>query len=128
MNSVRGFVRPLLLALPIVFLAGILQAQVRDFGEMATSLSVQGSKVTLLFSTVAFLFGVVMVMTGIMKFKQAGQNPNDPSSKPHVAFAFIFVGAAMVALPALLMTGVVTIFGSNAALTGSEAGRGVIPF
>lgn len=95
---------------------------------MANSLSAQGSSVTLLISTIAFVLGVVMAMTGILKFRQNAQNPNDPSSRPLVAFSFIFAGSAMIALPALLMTGVVTIFGTGAALTGSESGFNVIPF
>lgn len=128
MRFVRGIIRPALLASPAILIGGALHAQVRDFGQMANSLSAQGSSVTLLISTIAFVLGVVMAMTGILKFRQNAQNPNDPSSRPLVAFSFIFAGSAMIALPALLMTGVVTIFGTGAALTGSESGFNVIPF
>lgn len=105
-----------------------LAQHVRDFGDIADSVRMQTSLVSILLTVIAFVLGVGLAVTGLMKFRQHTQNPNDPSAKPGVAFAFVFAGAAMVALPALISSGVVTVFGSGAGITDAYGGGNVVPF
>ncbi len=116
-------------ALALSILADEALAQhVRDFGDIADSVRMQTSLVTVLVTIVAFVIGVGLAMAGLMKFRQHTQNPNDPSAKPGVAFTFILAGAAMVALPALISSGVITVFGTGAAVTDAFGGGNVVPF
>lgn len=118
-------------ALLLQALPGEVVAQapaIRDFGDMADSIRVQTSLLTRLVAAVAFVFGVVITMTGLLKMRQNAENPNDPSARPGVAFIFVFAGAAMVALPALIMTGVITFFGPEAQVTDGFGQGNVIPF
>lgn len=116
-------------ALVLAILADEALAQhVRDFGDIADSVRMQTSLVSILITVAAFVIGVGLAMTGLLKFRQHTQNPNDPSAKPGVAFAFVFAGAAMVALPALISSGVITVFGTGAAVTDAFGGGNVVPF
>jgi len=105
----------------------VLAQAAPDFGDIATNISGQLAPVAVLVTVASFVFGVVMAMTGLMKIRDAANRPNDPSARPHVGVIFIFVGAAMVALPALLSTGVISIFGSGAATTNAHGGFSLIP-
>ena len=72
----------------------------------------------------AFVLGVCVAITDLLKFRQHAQNPGDPSAKPTTALMLILVGAALVAIPATLGSGVATIFGNGAETTTSQGGFG----
>lgn len=97
-------------------------AQVRDLGDIARDLTLQTRFVSQLVTVVAFVLGVGMAIAGLLKFKAHSQNPNDPSAKISTAFVLVFVGAALVALPATLGSGIATVFGANADRTNPISG------
>lgn len=106
----------------------VLAQQVQDFGQMSEHLRVQTRLVSRLVTVFAFLAGVFMTFHGVMKLKKHTDNPNDASASSFVAFSFIIIGAVMVALPALLATGVVTFFGDTGGATNAFGAGNVIPF
>lgn len=97
-------------------------AQVRDLGDIASDIAIQTRFVSQLITVIAFVLGVGLAISGLLKFKAHSQNPNDPSAKISTAFVLVFVGAAMVALPATLGSGISTIFGANADRTNPTSG------
>jgi len=97
-------------------------AQVRDLGDIAQDIALQTRFVSQLVTVIAFVLGVGMAIAGLLKFKAHSQNPNDPSAKISTAFVLVFVGAALVALPATLGSGISTIFGANADRTNPISG------
>ena len=94
----------------------------QDVGGIATSLTGQTTLVSTLVTVVAFVLGVGLAITGLLKFKAHSQNPNDPSAKMSTAFMLVFVGAALVAIPAALGSGIQTIFGDSAQKTNATNG------
>ena len=122
--------RPLLLALTVSLAAlpviSLAQAA-PDFGEIANNVSRQISPVTRVITMLAFVMGVVFAMIGLLKIKKGAETPNDPSSGHTVGVIFIFVGAAMVAIPALIASGITSIFGADATITSSTGGFTLIP-
>ncbi|MCE6959656.1 hypothetical protein LAZ40_11565 [Cereibacter sphaeroides] len=115
------------LALPVLLgvlllLPGAAAAEVRDFGAIFADLSLQMTKAAKFLTIAAFIMGVVLAIAGILKFKAHSQNPNDPSAKVSTAFVLIFAGAAMVALPTTLGSGIATIFGTGADTTDGVHG------
>ena len=103
-------------------LPSTVSAQVRDLGDIAQDLAPQTRFVSQLVTVIAFVLGVGMAIAGLLKFKAHSQNPNDPSAKISTAFVLVFVGAALVALPATLGSGISTIFGTNADRTNPISG------
>ncbi len=103
-------------------LPSTVSAQVRDLGDIAQDLALQTRFVSQLVTVIAFVLGVGMAIAGLLKFKAHSQNPNDPSAKISTAFVLVFVGAALVALPATLGSGISTIFGTNADRTNPISG------
>ena len=97
-------------------------AQNADVGAIADSLASQTTSVTTLITIASFAIGVFMAVAGFLKFRANSQNPNDPSNKLSTAFMLIFVGAALVALPTVIGTGIGTIFGDGATSTDGTAG------
>lgn len=93
-----------------------------DLGAIADSLTSQTAKFSSLITVASFAIGVALAVAGFLKFRANSQNPNDPSNKLSTAFMLIFVGAAMVALPAVLGTGIGTIFGAGAGSTDGTQG------
>ncbi|MCE6959655.1 hypothetical protein LAZ40_11560 [Cereibacter sphaeroides] len=91
-------------------------------GAIFDSLSLQGGKLSKLVGIAAFIIGVGLAIAGILKFKAHSQNPNDPSAKMSTAFVLIFAGAALVAIPTMLGSGVATIFGTGADTTDAQNG------
>ena len=110
------------IALSCVLLPLEVAAQARDVGEIASDLTEQTGFVSQLVTVVAFVLGVGMAIAGLLKFKAHSQNPNDPSAKMSTAFMLVFVGAALVAIPAALGSGIQTIFGSSAQKTNATSG------
>lgn len=109
--------------------AGLLAASVlatsaaaQDMGEIATSLGDQTGAVADFASILAFVIGVGMAIAGFLKFRQNAQNPNDPSAKVSTAFVLLFVGAGLVAIPAVLGSGIATIFDDGAQQTDADTG------
>ena len=108
-------------------LAGMLSAVAapalaQTAGDIATSLAGQTGQVADLVSIVAFVLGVGMAIAGLMKFRANAQNPNDPSNKMSTAFILMFVGAGLVAVPAVLGSGIATIFNDGAQQTDANSG------
>lgn len=101
----------------------------RDFGDIADSLRVQTSLISRLLTGFAFLLGVATAMMGIIHIKRSADSTNDPASR-HVSrgMVFIFSGALMIALPALISSGVLSIFGSTDNVTDAFGHGGVVPF
>jgi uncharacterized membrane protein len=97
-------------------------ATAQDLGEIATDLADQTGQIADLVSIVAFVLGVGMAIAGFLKFKQNADNPNDPSAKVSTAFILVFVGAALVAIPAALGSGIATIFNDGAQQTDANTG------
>ena len=120
MKKLLGLASVAALALVVLAPSGALAAQ--TIGQIAGSLKTQTTAVSTLVTVVAFVLGVGMAITGLLKFKAHSQNPNDPSAKMSTAFMLVFVGAALVAIPAALGSGIATIFGSDADTTDATTG------
>lgn len=97
-------------------------AQARDLGAIATDLTGQVSQIGTMVAVISFVLGVGLAMAGLMKFRAHSQNPNDPSNKMSTAFVLIFAGAGLVAIPAVLGSGISTIFGDGAQMTNGNDG------
>lgn len=59
---------------------------------------------------VAAVLGLVLAMSGLWKMRNHSNNPNDPSNKMSTAFMMIFAGSMMIALPALMGSGVASLW------------------
>ncbi len=118
----RSVLSPAALSLPVLFLtmAGAARAQVRNMGEVADGLAVQIGLIGETLGIVAAVMGLGLAIMGLLKFKAHSANPNDPSNKPSTAFVLIFAGAALVALPAVIGSGVSTIFGNTSGVITHE--------
>lgn len=99
-------------------------AVAQSVGDIATDLRGQVTNINLLITVISFVLGVALAIIGIMKFRAHSQNPNDPSAKMSTAFILMFSGAALVAIPAVLGSGIQTIWGTGAATTDSTSGFG----
>ena len=117
----RTTVTTLLMLAPASAMA---QDDVNNFGDMANTVAVQSGQVADLLGVAAFLLGILLSITGLLKFRQNSQNPNDPNAKVSTAFILVFVGAAMVAIPTLLGVGVASFFGEDATTTGVVTAEG----
>ena len=94
----------------------------QSVGEIATQMRGQVTNLSLLITVVAFVVGVGLAMAGLFKFRQHTKNPNDPSATMGNAFILIFVGAALVAIPQVLGSGITTVFGTGAETTDATQG------
>lgn len=94
----------------------------QSVGEIASDLRGQVTNLSLLATVVSFVVGVALAIMGLIKFKQNANNPNDPSAKMSSAFILVFVGAALVAIPAVLGSGIQTVFGTGASVTDARDG------
>ena len=104
-----------------VAMAGPAMAQLTA-GEIATDLRGQVSNIGTLITVISFVLGVALAISGLMKFRAHSQNPNDPSNKMSTAFVLMFAGAGLVAVPAVLGSGISTIFGTGADTTNGTTG------
>ena len=96
----------------------------RTLGAIAADFGGQLGQIASMISILAFVLGVCVAIAGLLKFRQHAQNPGDPSAKPTTALMLILAGAALVAIPATLGSGVATIFGNGAETTTSQGGFG----
>lgn len=99
-------------------------AAAQTMGAIATSITAQVTSIGTLISVISFVLGVAVAIFGLMKFKAHGDNPNDPSNKLSTAWILVLVGAGLVAVPAVLNSGVATIFGASATTTNGNTGFG----
>lgn len=110
----------------ILFTAGLAlgtgAAIAQSVGDIATDVRGQVTSLTALLTVVAFIVGVGLAVIGVIKFYKNTQNPNDPSASTSSAFILIFAGAALVAIPALLGSGIQTVFGTGASQTDAVSG------
>lgn len=105
-------------------MAAAAPAMAQDVGTIAEGLTSQVSQIGTLISVISFVLGVGVAIAGLMKFRAHSQNPNDPSNKISTAFILMFVGAGLVAVPAVLGSGISTIFGDGAEQTNGNDGFG----
>ncbi|WP_411840090.1 hypothetical protein [Paracoccus sp. ME4] len=108
-----------------IVMAGPALAQLTA-GEIAGDLRGQVSSVGVLITVISFVLGVALAIAGLMKFRAHSQNPNDPSNKMSTAFVLMFAGAGLVAVPAVLGTGIATVFGTGAQQTNGTGGFNAI--
>ena len=99
-------------------------AMAQDVGAIADGLTGQLTSIGTLVAVLSFVLGVAVAIAGLMKFRAHSQNPNDPSNKMSTAFILMFVGAGLVAIPAVLGSGITTIFGDGADQTNGNTGFG----
>lgn len=111
-----------LAAAAVTFAAAPALAQ--DVGDIAAGLTGQVTSIGTLAAVLSFVLGVAIAIAGLMKFRAHSQNPNDPSNKISTAFVLMFVGAGLVAIPAVLGSGITTIFGDGAGQTNGTTGFG----
>ena len=113
-NGVCIEMKPYVLIIALALPTGAALAQVTDIGDMASGLQAQAGDVADLIGAAAFILGICLGIAGLLKFRQYSQSPNDPSARLSTAFTLVFVGAALVAIPATLGVGVDSLFGSGA--------------
>lgn len=111
------------IAMGLLVAAAAQPALAQDVGAMAKGIGDQATDVGKAIMIIIAVAGVVVALMGLLKFKAHSANPNDPSNKLSSAFMMIFVGAAMVALPEVLGTGISSLFGDRG---GALTGGGVI--
>jgi heme/copper-type cytochrome/quinol oxidase subunit 2 len=99
-------------------------AQATDITGMVTQANGQLNAVASLAGMIAFLTGFVFGIMGFMKLKANAANPNDPSNKVSTAFVLIFVGAALIAVPAVMGIGVQSLFGGKGNTANLSTGGG----
>ena len=122
MKSGKTFLRSLGVAVAAAMMLPATAFAQRDVGGIAESLADQTGDIADLVSIAAFVIGVGLAIAGLLKFRAHSQNPNDPSNKMSTAFMLVFVGAAMVAIPATLGSGILTVFGEDAGQTDADTG------
>jgi intracellular multiplication protein IcmD len=118
-----------LLLLPVVCLslmtiAGVAVAQGGNLslGSMASSIVNSFTNVAKLITAASYLAGLAFAIGAILKFKQHKENPTNITIGTPIAL--VFVAAALLFLPTILMMTGYTMFGS----TGQVAGpTGVLP-
>ena len=92
---------------------GPAHAQVADFGGVAAGLQSQAADIADLLGAMAFLLGIVLTVTGLLKLRQHALNPGDPNARLSAAFTLVLVGAALVAVPTTIGVGIGSLFGSG---------------
>jgi len=96
------------------------RAQVRDLGEVADGLSTQIGQFGDLLGIAASVMGVGLAVAGLLKLRAHSNSPNDPSNKVSSGILLVFLGAAMVALPELIGSGISTLFGNTSGAVSGE--------
>jgi hypothetical protein len=113
------------LSVALASLPGVAFAQ-QTAGQIIDDLTSQTESFAPFLSIISFVLGIGLAIAGLMKFYNISKNPNDPSNKMSTAFILMFVGAGLVAIPAVLGTGVTTIFGGTDGTVGvGDAFRGL---
>lgn len=98
------------------------------FRDVSDGLTSQISPFASMITTLAFVFGIGLVMIGLLKFKKFMDRPGD-ENRPLVAIVFVVAGGAIIALPSSISSGVSTIFGNGApTATAYGGGTQVLPF
>ncbi|GAB5389570.1 MAG: type IVB secretion system protein IcmD/DotP [Alphaproteobacteria bacterium] len=93
-------------------------AHAEGLGGMAETLDSQLGSIAALISAVAFVLGLGLGASGLMKFRQHSDNPNAvPISQPIVR---LVIAAMLVALPSVLGVGIGTFFGDDAGTVNLE--------
>ncbi|GAB5389571.1 MAG: hypothetical protein Alpg2KO_25390 [Alphaproteobacteria bacterium] len=98
------------------------QAQAGGVGIVAQTLMDQLGSIAALISALAFVLGLGLGASGLMKFRQHSDNPNAvPISQPLVR---IVIGAMLIALPAVIGTMMGSFFDEDAPTTNLEGDIG----
>ena len=105
-----------LFATGMALLAGPGRAQ-DTFGDVATTVTGQIGAFGQLAGAASALIGVVLAITGMLKFRGYSQNPQDPGSRLGAAIGFVLAGACLVAIPEFLDVGITSFFGDQATQT-----------
>lgn len=120
---VRGVIAGITLAATMPVIAHA-QGGGRSVGDIFEGLTGQVGLVNTFATVLAFVLGVALAIAGLMKFYNNTKNPQDPNAKMSTAFILIFAGAGLVALPAVLGSGIITVFDDGAATTDASDGFG----
>jgi len=100
---------------------GLVLADGSGVGGVASNISSGFAAIAKLITGAAFVAGLGFMMAAILKFKAHKDNPTQiPVGTP---IALLFIGAALVFIPALLKVGGQTLFGSTPK-AGSVSGAG----
>lgn len=113
----------ILLAIGLFALGGVslVLASGSGVGSVASNISSGFTAIAKMITGAAFLAGLGFMMAAILKFKAHKDNPQQiPVGTP---IALLFVGAALVFIPALLKVGGASLFGSGGK-AGSVSGEG----
>lgn len=94
----------------------------QNAGDIADLVGDQFGSFADLIGIVAFVAGIVIVLMGLIKFRQHTQNSQDPNAKLSSAFTMLFIGGAMVALPTVAGVGIASLFGGSAEVTNANEG------
>lgn len=99
------------------------------FRDVSEGLTSQLGPISSMITALAFLVGIGLIMIGLSKFKKYAERPQDDASRPLVAIIFVIAGAAVIALPSSISSGVATLFGGDApTATAYGGGTQVLPF
>jgi len=101
-------------AIAIAGVHGTAFAQVSNIGDVAAGLQSQVGNLADLLGAASFLLGIGLGVAGLLKFRQHALNPHDSSARLSTAITFVFVGAALVAIPTTLGVGIGSLFGGGA--------------
>lgn len=80
--------------------AGTANAAVNNFSTLSTAVTTSIGSVPGLLSAIAYLFGVILVILGIIKIKEHVEKPDQTPLKE--GFIRLIIGGALFALPLLL--------------------------
>ncbi len=90
-------------------------AQTVDLGSIATNVDSTIGSAAKIMQDIGLIAGIVMVLMGLMKFKQHSNNPQQiPASQ---ALIPLLIGAALIMYPSLISTTAKMIMGKSASVT-----------
>lgn len=101
--------------------AGTANAAVNNFSTLSTAVTTSIGSVPGLLSAIAYLFGVILVILGIIKIKEHVEKPDQTPLKE--GFIRLIIGGALFALPLLLDVAKETVSAQQA---GNAVAVGVV--
>lgn len=102
-----------------VMIAGVAfadTAPANSIGSVAETIQGSFSNLAKLLTSAAYIMGIGFVIVSLFKFKAHKDNPQQVQIG--VPISLLFIGAAMIFLPAVMKTSGATVFGSNATSAG----------
>ena len=99
----------------------LMSSAYADIGDMATSINSTFSAIASLIGGGAYLFGLLFVIGGLLKFKQHKDNPQQVQIG--TCFTLLGIGILLIFLPTLVGQAGDTVFSSGGS-TGGAGGTG----